>query len=84
MTTTPGGGPLIPRPAVVLVTVVILGAIVYASGRGDYKTTIVLCMVLLFILGADVGAMICGWRGGSQFPSPPPTPPASSSEAEKP
>lgn len=77
---------MIPRPAVVLVTIVILGAIVYTSGKGDYKTTIVLCMVLLFILGADVGAMIRGWRGTPDPPVAPPSepPPPTLTKADEP
>lgn len=57
-------GPLAPRWAVTLVTLTLVGTIVYSSTREDYRSMIVEAVVLLFILGADIGAMIRGWHGG--------------------
>lgn len=62
----PAGGPLVPRVVVTIVTLVLTGAMVYSATQNDYKSMIVLALVVLFILGADLGAIIRGWRGGGQ------------------
>lgn len=61
--------PLIPRWAVVVVTFVLVGVMAYVAAEGDYVTVIVLSVVLFFILGADVGAMLRAWRGLPPDPS---------------
>lgn len=59
-------GPLVPRSVITLVTLVIVGAIVYSATQHDYRSMIVEALVVLFILGADLGALMRGWRGGGQ------------------
>lgn len=59
-----------PRWVVVLVTLIVAGTMVYAVGRGDFRSLIILAVVLLFILGADLAAFLRIWRGA---PAPPPT-----------
>lgn len=58
--------PLVPRFVITLITLVLVGIMGYAATQHDYRSMIVAALVVLFILGADIGAMVRGWRGGSQ------------------
>lgn len=53
-----------PRPAVVLVSAAVTGGMIYLGSRDNYVGTICCALVLLSILGADVGALLKAWRGG--------------------
>lgn len=57
-------GPLVPRPLVTVAFVVLLGFMGYSATQHDYKSMIVTALVILFILGADIGALLRNWRGG--------------------
>jgi hypothetical protein len=61
--TTVRSAPLIPRWAITLVTFALLALMGVAVSRGDYLTLVILSLVLFFILGADVAAMVRAWRG---------------------
>lgn len=55
---------MVPRSVIIIVTLACVGFMGYALHQRDYKSMIVLALVVLFILGADLGAIIRGWRGG--------------------
>lgn len=64
---TPGSGaagPMVPRWLVTVAFVALLGAMFYSATRNDYKAMIVSAVVILFILGADIGSLLRSWRGG--------------------
>lgn len=72
MATTP---PLIPRAAITIVALALLGLMGLAVYRGDYLVLLVLTAPLLFILGGDIGSLLRSWRGYPDTPAPePPTP----------
>lgn len=58
------GPALPPRSLVAVVTLVSTGIMGYAAYRSDYRSMIVAALVVLFTLGADLGAILRGWRGG--------------------
>lgn len=62
----PGSGPLVPRSVITIVTLALVCTIAYSATQRDYRSMIVVGLILLFILGADIGAIIRGWRGGGQ------------------
>ena len=64
----------LPRPAVILAVVVLLGLLGYGVvTEGDYRVIIALALAVLIVLGADVGAVLRSWRGTEAAPgtSPP-------------
>ena len=56
-------GPM-PRWVVIVALVAVLGFMGYSATHEDYKSMIVSALVVLFILGADIGAILRNWRGG--------------------
>lgn len=70
MTTEPS--PPLPRPAVILALVVLLGLLGYGVvTEGDYRVIIALALAVLIVLGADVGAVLRSWRGTEPAAEPP-------------
>lgn len=63
--------PLVPRLVVMLLSFGVLAGMLLAVWRNNWIALVVLSLVLLFILGADVAAMLRAWRG---TPDPQPTP----------
>lgn len=61
--TTTRSTPLVPRWAVVIATFVVLGFMGLAIVRGNSIALVVLSLLLFFILGADVAAIVRAWRG---------------------
>lgn len=61
-----GSGPLVPRSVITIVTLALVCTIAYSATQRDYRSMIVVGLILLFILGADIGAIIRGWRGGGR------------------
>lgn len=55
--------PLIPRWGVMLLALGILAGMLLAVWRNNWIALVVQSLVLLFILGADVAAMLRAWRG---------------------
>lgn len=55
--------PLIPRWGVMLVALAVLAGMLLAVWRNNWIALVVQSLVLLFILGADVAAMLRAWRG---------------------
>lgn len=62
----PQAGPMVPRAVVTIITLAVTGFMGFAAYQRDYKSMIVAALVVLFILGADLGSIIRGWRGGGQ------------------
>lgn len=65
----------------VVVTLAIVTFAGIAVWREDYRTLLILVAFLLFVAGADLGAMLRAWRGSDEPPAaapplPPPDPPA--------
>lgn len=60
----PSAGPMAPRWAITLALLVVLGYMGLSAFREDYKSMIVSALVVLSILGADIGALLRSWRGG--------------------
>lgn len=61
-----------PRYAVVMVALGALGGMIYLGSRGNDVGTICCAVILLSVIGADLGAIIRAYRG---LPDPPPTTP---------
>jgi predicted RND superfamily exporter protein len=55
---------MVPRSVVSFALLVLLGFMGYSATKQDYKSMIVSALVILFILGADIGALLRNWRGG--------------------
>jgi uncharacterized protein YqgC (DUF456 family) len=55
--------PLIPRWGVMFVALAILAGMLLAVYRDNWIALVVQSLVLMFILGADVAAMLRAWRG---------------------
>ena len=55
--------PLIPRWGVMVATLAVLAGMLLAAYQNNWIALVVFSMVLLFILGADVAAMMRAWRG---------------------
>jgi uncharacterized protein YqgC (DUF456 family) len=55
--------PLIPRWGVMFLALGILAGMLLAVFRDNWIALVVQSLVLLFILGADVAAMLRAWRG---------------------
>lgn len=62
-TNRPTPNPVPPRALVAVVTLAATGIMGYSAFRADYKSMIVAALVVLFTLGADLGAILRGWRG---------------------
>jgi hypothetical protein len=55
--------PLIPRWGVMFLALGILAGMLLAVYRDNWIALVVQSLVLMFILGADVAAMLRAWRG---------------------
>lgn len=55
---------MVPRPVISVAFVALIGALFYTAHLEDYKSMIVVAVVILFILGADIGVLLRSWRGG--------------------
>lgn len=62
--------PMIPRWGVMVLSLGVLAGMLLSVDRNNWIGLVVLSLVLLFILGADVAAMLRAWRGA---PDPPDT-----------
>lgn len=69
-TPRPGdAAPRAPRWLVTVATLAALGGLLLTTARGDYKSGIVLAVVVLVLLGVDLGALLRAYRGGSVPPT---------------
>lgn len=59
----------------VVVTLAIVTFAGIATWREDYRALLILVAFLLFVAGADLGAMMRAWRGSDEPPRPPPPEP---------
>lgn len=75
MTTNP---PLIPRWSIVVIAFADVGGMIYAAILENWIAVLIMSVVLLVILGADVGAIFRAYRGVPETPEIPqaPAPPA--------
>lgn len=55
--------PMVPRAGIMLLSIGVLGGMLLAVWRNNWVALVILSLVLLFILGADVAAMLRAWRG---------------------
>lgn len=65
---------MIPRWGVMLLSLGVLAGMLLSVERNNWIGLVVLSLVLLFILGADVAAMLRAWRGSPDPPDSGPTP----------